>query len=604
MFHSIKRTHRLPWRRLTIGAIIALIAVSLLVWQWPQVMGVGHHEPSPTPTQGERRPAPIALSLRERDYLSQLGPITVCPDPNWPPYEQVDAEGHFTGITADLLDLIAARLGIEFTYVIARDWSETVALSQAGEVLILPFLNQTPSREEWLVFTEPLLTDVAVFVTREEHPFITDAAELTDRTIVLPPGTSVEERVRRDFPNLTIMRVASEIDAFTAVSNREADMTLRSLTVAAYTIRREGLFNLKIAGQAPDPYLNRLRMGVLKDEPLLRDILNKGIATITPREREEIINRHVNITVVQPVDYGLIFRVAAVLVGLIGAAFYMNIRLSKVNAALRESERSKAVLLANLPGMAYRCHYDRQWTMEFVSEGCLALTGYHSEDLLDNRLVAYNDVIVPEDRERVWESWQQAAEAQHPALLEYRIVTAGGEEKWVYERGIIVDNGHDGTPRIEGLIIDITERKRAEEALIRYQEHLEDLVLGRTAEIQAQYAESVAILRSVGDAICMTDPDRRIVYVNPAFTRLTGYTADEALGREMQKMEVFENLEVRVPAMMATLREGESWEGDERAAQGRTSLRRGPHPRTRPRRCRTDLRHRLHPPRHQPDQRS
>jgi PAS domain-containing protein len=51
---------------------------------------------------------------------------------------------------------------------------------------------------------------------------------------------------------------------------------------------------------------------------------------------------------------------------------------------MRESERSKAVLLSNLPGMAYRCNYDRQWTMQFVSDGCYELTGYKPESLLNN----------------------------------------------------------------------------------------------------------------------------------------------------------------------------------------------------------------------------
>ena len=46
---------------------------------------------------------------------------------------------------------------------------------------------------------------------------------------------------------------------------------------------------------------------------------------------------------------------------------------------LRESERSKEVLLSNLPGMAYRCKYDRDWTMLYVSQGCYELTGYRAE---------------------------------------------------------------------------------------------------------------------------------------------------------------------------------------------------------------------------------
>lgn len=104
---------------------------------------------------------------------------------------------------------------------------------------------------------------------------------------------------------------------------------------------------------------------MIKTEPMLRDILNKGIATITPHEREEITNRHVNITVVKPMDYGFILRIAAALAALIGLAFYWNLRLKRINAALQESERSKSVLLANLPGMAYRCRLDRDWTMGF-----------------------------------------------------------------------------------------------------------------------------------------------------------------------------------------------------------------------------------------------
>jgi PAS domain S-box-containing protein len=79
---------------------------------------------------------------------------------------------------------------------------------------------------------------------------------------------------------------------------------------------------------------------------------------------------------------------------------------------------------------------------------------------------------------------------------------------------------------------ELAERKRAEEELKEYSERLEEMVEERTAELQAYYARQDTILRSVGDAILMTDPEQGIVYVNPAFTTLTGYTADDLLGKQ------------------------------------------------------------------------
>lgn len=375
----------------------------------------------------------------------------------------MDAKGNFSGIAADLLDLLARRLGITFSYIKARDWDEAVALSQAGKVLVLPFLNQSPKREQWLTFTDPLFSDPNVFITRAEHPFITNAALLKNETIAVPSGTSIEERVRRDFPNLKILNIGNdETDVFKAVNERRADLTLRSLTLSAYTIRKGGWFALKIAGQAPDEYVNRLRIGVLKSEPMLRDILNKGIATITPDEREEITNRHVNITIVKPMDYGFILRIAAVLSLLIGISFYWNLRLKRANEALQESERSKSVLLANLPGLAYRCRLDRDWTMEFLSEGCLLLTGYSSDELLLNRRITFNDLILPEYREELWETWQKAVQNRQPVRVEYRIKTADDKEKWVLEQGVPVFDRQGQLEALEGIIVDITEQKQSE----------------------------------------------------------------------------------------------------------------------------------------------
>ena len=73
----------------------------------------------------------------------------------------------------------------------------------------------------------------------------------------------------------------------------------------------------------------------------------------------------------------------------------------RAEAALWESQRALSTLLSNLPGMAYRCANDPDWTMEYLSEGCLALTGYPPSDLSEKR-VLYNDPDrrQPHDRRR------------------------------------------------------------------------------------------------------------------------------------------------------------------------------------------------------------
>lgn len=133
--------------------------------------------------------------------------------------------------------------------------------------------------------------------------------------------------------------------------------------------------------------------------------------------------------------------------------------------ALIESERSKTVLLSNLPGMAYRCSYDHNWTMQFVSNGCYKLTGYNPETFIDNREKAFNDIISPEYREALWEEWQSILNDKRSFKFEYEITTATGEKKWVLEYGQGVYKEDGQVEALEGIILDITDRKEMENHL-------------------------------------------------------------------------------------------------------------------------------------------
>jgi len=132
-------------------------------------------------------------------------------------------------------------------------------------------------------------------------------------------------------------------------------------------------------------------------------------------------------------------------------------------------EKILSTLLGNLPGMAYRCRNDVNWTMNFVSQGCSELTGYEVDSLLANRDIAYSDLILPQYRAHVWECVQEAVHDHEPFEMIYKIRTASGGEKWVWEKGVET-RGDDGESFLEGFITDVTPLMLAEQALHQSEE--------------------------------------------------------------------------------------------------------------------------------------
>ncbi|MDF2539084.1 MAG: domain S-box [Herbinix sp.] len=137
----------------------------------------------------------------------------------------------------------------------------------------------------------------------------------------------------------------------------------------------------------------------------------------------------------------------------------------KAELSLKESERTYEMLLSNLPGMAYRCSFDRDWTMQFVSEGCYKLTGYRPESLVHNKDIAFNEIIRSEYRNYLWEKWDTILKEKKVFRDEYPITTASGEIKWVFEQGQGVYDKNGEVKVIEGLIIDISDRKQREDEI-------------------------------------------------------------------------------------------------------------------------------------------
>ncbi|MCD4731448.1 MAG: PAS domain S-box protein [Bacteroidales bacterium] len=208
--------------------------------------------------------------------------------------------------------------------------------------------------------------------------------------------------------------------------------------------------------------------------------------------------------------------------------------------ALKESRRQIATLLGNLPGMAYRCLNDMNWTMEFVSEGGFELTGYEADDLICNNKISYNELIHPDDQEMVWNQVQDALKTNQSFKLSYRIYTKDKKEKWVFEQGIGIYSNDNNLIALEGFVTDITERKHAE---------VEIRKLSRSVE------QSPTI-------VIITDLKGTIEYVNPKFYEITGYSQNEVIGKNPKILKSGNTPKKVYESLWKTITTGKEWYGE------------------------------------------
>ncbi|NLV87264.1 MAG: sensor domain-containing diguanylate cyclase, partial [Clostridiales bacterium] len=148
-----------------------------------------------------------------------------------------------------------------------------------------------------------------------------------------------------------------------------------------------------------------------------------------------------------------------------------NAKFKKAEASRQESERSKSVFFSQIPGMAYRCRNNENWTMEFVSKGCYELTGYKAESLIGDKDVTYNEIISPKYRELVRDEWNRALIKGEGYRDEYEITTKSGERKWVIELGQGIYNSEGSLKDIEGVVLDISERRKKDLQIAHLREH-------------------------------------------------------------------------------------------------------------------------------------
>ncbi len=459
------------------------------------------------------------LTSEERAWLAAHPVIVIRPTPDHGPLEFFDDQGVHRGITADYLDLIERRLGFRFQIL----YADPGPARPVGDVRAL--LARTPERETHWLFTKPYLELPTYLITRASAAEGLTLADLAGARVAVVGTYAAREFLEERYPDVLVDPVLDNRTGLRKVSFGLVDAFVSDLAVATFWMEKEGIANLKVAGETGHVY--RMGMASRRDWPEMREILEKGLALVTPAERGEIYGRWVRISP-RP-SSGRRFTIGAIVaLGAMALAFagvllwnhalqarvaHRTRELQVLNEALGASEekfvkafRSSPVpmTLAILP----------EGRFVDVNEAFSRVTGFGREEAIGR--TAGELGTSPDDgrRRRLLDKAQHAKRVTDEEF-EYR--TRSGEVRTGLISMELVELS--GVPHVLAASFDITERKRMEAALRSSEERF--LAFFRLSPIPM----SIATLEQ-----------GRIAYVNDAYVRLSGYALDEIIGRTIVEL--------------------------------------------------------------------
>ena len=227
-----------------------------------------------------------------------------------------------------------------------------------------------------------------------------------------------------------------------------------------------------------------------------------GVDYITkPFEQEELLARVAIQIRVRELTEGLEQEVSARTVKLRMANKKLQeeiLQRKDIEEALRESRQRLGNIVFNSPGAIYRRANDENWTMEFISAAITAISGYNSEDLLHNQLRSFASTIHPDDRVRVSEEVTQGLANNRRYEVGFRLLAADGSEHWIHDQGLGVYDDNGKLLYLDGVLIDNTVQRNAEEMQRLNAERMETLLhlyemSGSSKDDIMQYAYESAI---------------------------------------------------------------------------------------------------------------
>jgi len=477
-----------------------------------------------------------SLTQEEQQWLKAHPVIKLGTDSDYPPFEFIDDQGHPQGIVADYFELIESRLQVTFKRMKNKDgtklsWAQILKAAQNRQIDCVACLLKTKEREKSLAFTRPYLDFPYVLVVDRNNDTAKRISDFNGQKFAVVDTYPVSKQLRMQHPELIYVPVETPLQGLQAVALGKVAGFVINAANASYHIKKHSLNQLKIATSLED-FDTQLRIGVRRDWPLLAGILDKALASLTPRETTAIHNQWISLDYEKKIDWHKILTVAVpatlIFLFIIGVVLMVNRRLKKEIVKRQQTEKlllksEERLLFALDTANAYHWQIDMQSREITYSSLQLFVSAGYSEQDAPLTLDHYFSLVHPDDIELINDGFQQILAGETTLKNDYRLRHKQSGWIWIHSVGQAVEWDAQGqVAKIAGLTVDITERYSLLEKITQSQERL---------RIISEYTHDWQSWRELNG---------KLLWVNQAVERVTGYTVAECMEMNDYPFQLFD----------------------------------------------------------------
>ncbi|BCS89843.1 transporter substrate-binding domain-containing protein [Pseudodesulfovibrio sediminis] len=334
----------------------------------------------------------FSLTQEEWDWLKAHPKIKLGIDPQSAPFEFIDTNGQYLGISAEYISFIQSKIKVAMNPVSGLSWNDVLNYAEQGRLDVITAMAKTPSREEELLFTEPYIEFPIVIFSPKEAPLINGLADITEGRIAVVEGYAAYDYLTAEHPELKLSLFPTVNDAIKALALGEVDWFINDLATGSYAIEQQGLTTLKVASSTE--YTMALAMAVRKDYPELVDILNKALAVVTEEQAAEFKGKWLTLKFEHGLDMATVFMWVLPISGgvllIIGLIVLWN---RKLGSEIAERKKAQAHLAETLNSLD-----EKNTMLEGLSS---KLAKYLSPQVYDSIFSGSRDVSLSTERKKL-----------------------------------------------------------------------------------------------------------------------------------------------------------------------------------------------------------